>query len=177
MDKKKGLKIAGIVIGVLIVLVLAFTVGNKEEKTTTTAELSNNPSDILENAKKESAAVTEKDKKEFPQIDVDTYLEYYNGSEEKLILLARPTCGYCQIAEPILQKMAKDYDITIYYLNTDNFTDESQAKFIQSDELFQSGFGTPLLLIVKEGAIVDKVDGLTDTAHYKEFFTGHGYIQ
>ena len=109
-----------ITVVIVVVLVLAFTIENNK-KTETTSEYSNDVSVILSNAEKESAAVTEEEKIEFPQIDVDTYLDYLNSEEARIILLARPTCHYCQIAEPILQKMAKDYNLTIYYLNTDNF--------------------------------------------------------
>ena len=30
-----------------------------------------------------------------------------SANEKSIILLARPTCGYCEIAMPIIQKLAK----------------------------------------------------------------------
>lgn len=173
------LKIIGIIVIVMIVLVLASLVGgkSKENTKTPTEGLSNDPEVILSNAQKESSAIKEEEKKEFVQIDVAKYLQYYSGSETKIILLARPTCSYCLIATPILQKIMKDYNIEINYLNTDNFTSEDQTAFVKSDESFSNGFGTPVLFIVKDNSIVDKVDGMTDTAHYIEFFKKNGYIE
>ena len=165
-----------ITVGVILVLILAFASGNNK-KQETTSEYSNDSSVILSNAEKESASVTDEEKKEFPQIDVDTYLEYLEESDPKIILLARPTCHYCQIAEPIIQKIAKNYNLNIYYLNTDNFTDSSETDFVQSNDAFKEGFGTPYLFIVQNGGIVDSVDGLTDSAHYLEFFTRNGFIE
>ena len=36
---------------------------------------------------------------------------------------------------------------------------------------------SPVLLVVGQGKIVDKVDGLTDTAHYIKFFQDNGFIK
>lgn len=172
----KNWKIIGIIAVVLVVIVLSFVVGNKgddyEDMT-----LSNDPNTIMANAQSESSSISTSEMKEPNQIDVYQYLEYREASEATIILLARPTCGYCQIAEPIIKNVAYRYNLEINYLNTDNFTEEAQALFVQSDEEFSSGFGTPLLFIVKDGAIIDEVDGLTDRAHYIEFFRANGFIE
>lgn len=173
---KKVLTIGGIVV-LVVLLVLTMSIKPKEGAGEVKKTVSNDPNVILSNAEKESAAVKEDEKGEFIQIDIDKYLEYYNGSEAKIILLARPTCHYCQIAEPIIQKLVKDYNLEVNYLNTDNFTEDTQATFVQSDEAFSEGFGTPYLFIVKDSSIVDSVDGLTDTAHYESFFSTNGFIE
>lgn len=173
----KGLKIGLIVasaIAVLVLLILVFTIGGND---TTTNGLSDDPSVILANAEVESAAVKEEEMADFIEIDTNTYLSYYAGSEAKIILLARPTCHYCTIAEPILHKVAKDYNLEINYLNPDNFTAEDQTAFVGSDEEFKEGYGTPFLFIVRDNQIIDKVDGLTDTAHYIYFFQVNDYIR
>ena len=163
MEKKK----TGIIVGVILVVCLIIASFSIKPKTSSNLEnLSDDMNVIIANAEKESAAVKDEEKKEFISINVDQYLEYYNGSEKKLVLLARPTCHYCQIAEPIIQKVSKEYNIDIYYLNTDDFSEDDQQVFVNSDERFSSGFGTPFLMILKDGGIVDSVDGLTDYAHY-----------
>ena len=173
----KGLKIGLIVAGaiaVLVLLILVFTIGGNDNSTN---GLSDDPSVILANAEVESAAVKEEEMADFTEIDVNTYLSYYAGSEAKIILLARPTCHYCTIAEPILHKIAKDYNLEINYLNPDNFTEEDQTAFIYSDAEFNAGYGTPFLFIVRDNQMIDKVDGLTDTAHYIYFFQVNDYIR
>jgi len=170
---KIGLIIAGIV-GFIVLFVLVFTLGGNNNST---SGLSEDPDVILANAETESAAVTEDQMGDFVDVDVNTYLSYYAGSEAKIILLARPTCHYCTIAEPILHKLVKDYNLEINYLNPDNFTEEDQTNFVKSDAEFNAGYGTPFLFIVRDNQIVDKVDGLTDTAHYIYFFQVNGYIK
>lgn len=172
---KIGLIVAG-VIGFLILLILVFTIGGAGNDVSS-GELSNDPEVILANAESESAAVTEEEMADFTEIDTNTYLSYYAGSEAKIILLARPTCHYCTIAEPILHKIAKDYNLEINYLNPDNFTEEDQTAFIYSDAEFNAGYGTPFLFIVRDNQMIDKVDGLTDTAHYIYFFQVNDYIR
>lgn len=162
---------------ILILLIIASSVGNKDSKRESSNKLSENVEEILSNAQKESSNVKEEEKKDLPEINMDTYLEYYNGEDKKIVLIARPTCSYCQVAEPIIKKVAKDYDLPIDYLNTDNFQDEDTQKLINSDEFFKEGYGTPILLVIGQGKIIDKVDGLTDSAHYIDFFKKNEFIK
>ena len=128
-------------------------------------------------AQEESANVPEDEQKDFEDIDVDTYLELYDGEEDAIVLLSRPTCGYCQIAEPILHHIAYQYDLTINHINTDEMSEEDGTNLIESDDYFSEGFGTPLLLVVSNGEIVDMVNGLVDTDSYVSFFTANGFIK
>lgn len=167
---KKYYGIVGVLI-VVVLLIISFSV-NPNKKTSS----SENTKDIITNAQIESESVKEEETKEFTEIRVDDYLSMYNGEETSLILIGRPTCHYCQIAEPILHNIAYKYDININYLNTDNFQDDDSQKLIESDSFFSNGFGTPLLIVVSNGKINDKVDGLTDTKHYVDFLKENGYI-
>ncbi len=175
MDKKKIFYIIGAVIFVALV-VISIVISPKDNGSGSNYK-SENPTAIMANAQSESAAVQDSEKGEFAQIDVDTYLAYLAGSEGKLVLVARPTCSYCQIAEPIIQKIIHDYNVEISYLNTDNFEGDDQVNFINSADAFKEGFGTPMLLLVKDGGIVDTIDGLTDTSHYVDFLKNYGFIK
>lgn len=174
MSEKKIIIIGTICLIVVLCVVVVFAgkAGNKEK-----LEMSNDANVIVENAEKEAAAVTEGSKKAFTNIDVAKYLELYSGSEVSLVLLARESCYYCNIAEPIIQSIMKEYNIDIYYLNPDEFTDETKQQFIDSNEKFADGFGTPMLFLVGNDSIIDVVDGLTDKAHYVQFFKLNGFIK
>ena len=175
MEKfKKLLPVIGIGVAGILIVICCF-VGDKEV-TKTTSKLTDDVDQILTNAQKESSQVEDDDEKDFESINVDKYLEYYNGSEDKIIFIGRPTCSYCQVAEPIVKKINKDYDLNIYYLNTDDFVDDDEGNFVSSDEFLKDGYGTPMLFIVSNGKIVDKVDGLSDTAHYLDFLKKNNFI-
>lgn len=174
MKNNKILIISGIVLAVILI-VISSMIGT-DSNNTKTDKVTEDGQTIVTNAQKESEAVKDDEKKDFTQIDVDKYLEYYAGEENKIVLIARPTCHYCQIAEPILQNISFKYDIEINYLNTDEFSDDDQTKFVNSDETFKDGFGTPFLLVVSNNKIVSSISGLTDEAHYLSFFKSNGFI-
>ena len=167
-------KIFGI-IGVIVLVVLLIVSCSIKPKESNNSN--NNSGSIIENATIEASEIETDEMKEFIDININEYLNMYNGGENSLVLVGRPTCHYCQIAEPILHNIAYKYDINIYYLNTDNFTDEDAENFIKSNEYFNDGFGTPMLLVVSNGKINDIVDGVTDTKHYLEFLKKNEYIQ
>ena len=173
-EKKFGITI-GIVIVVLLVMILAFNAGSEEIP----SELSLYSTDVqrqILNAQKESAAIEADERKEFTEITVDEWYQYKESGGGTLILAASPTCSYCQVAEPIIQNIMFRNNIDIKYLDVSKFDEETLKKFLDSDELFKDGFGTPILFLVGEGKIIDIVDGLTDTAHYEEFFQTYNVI-
>lgn len=174
--KENKIWIIGGIILVIILLVVSCNIASDNEDDGENKNFSAEVQQIIENAEKESAAVKEEEKGEFTYISVAEYLELYAADTKSLVLLARPTCGYCEVAEPIIRKLIKVYGLDIKYLNTDEFTAETQAQFVASDELFHEGFGTPLLLLVGNNEISDIVDGLTDNAHYMQFLQDNGFI-
>ena len=167
---KKTFGIIGVIVLVILLIIACCINPNK-------TIYSDDPNIIVENATEEAANVNDAEIKEFIEINVDEYLDIYNGEEKQLVLIAIPTCHYCQIAEPILHNIAYVYDLKINYLNTDNFKDDDTQKFINSDEIFKEGYGTPTLIVAGKGSIIDIQNSLTDTNHYISFFKKNGYIQ
>ncbi|MBQ8534478.1 MAG: thioredoxin family protein [Bacilli bacterium] len=177
MEKNKKIFL-GIGIGILVVglLIATMFIGEKEETQTQTGT-NIDAETIVANAQAESDSITESQMKELPTINVTTYLDYYNGSETRIVLVGRPTCPYSSIAEPIIKKIAKDYNLDISYLNTDEFSDDDKVSFVKHNEMFNEGYGTPLLLVVSNGNVEASLSGLTDTEHFIQFFKAYGLIQ
>lgn len=168
------------VLGVLLVvlLIVGASVGGKDKSSATEKRVdSGDSSSILDNAQKESEAVSEDEMKDFVSININDYLDMKASDDKSIVLVARPTCHYCQIAEPILHKVAKEYDLDINYLNTDDFSQDDQTTFVKSDESFSEGYGTPMLLIVGSDSIIDRINGLTDHDHYVELLKNNGFVE
>ena len=112
------------------------------------------------------------------EIGIDEYLDLLKGDEASIIYVARPTCHYCQEMEPIVKNIVYEYGVTVNYLNTDELDDEGQAEFIKSDDYFEEkgGYGTPMLIIVKDDEFVDVLEGLTDKDTVVKFFKDNGLI-
>ena len=165
---------------ILVALICAcIFLGGKDNTSSSTKELTDDVETIMANLQVESEAVTEDQKGDFgANINANEYIDLLNKEGEySLVWVARPTCGYCQLTSPVIQKLIKDYSIYISYLNTDEFSDEDNQTFINSDEEFSEGYGTPMLLLVGDGKILDRIDGATDTAHYKEFLVKYKFIE
>ena len=160
-----------LVLFILIIVALFIKPANKIN-----TELSNDPDVVISNAEKESTSIKDSEKKKFIEINTNEFLEILKGTTKKVVLIARPTCEYCQIATPIIQHVAYNYNIDINYLNTDDFSDEDDNNFINSNDFFKEDFGTPTLIIVKDNNIIDSI-GLTDYAHYLDFFKRNNIIK
>ena len=187
-DRNKKI-VTGIVVAVGVILVCALCYFassavsakagdnySESDNSNSSTTSSSSASDMTSRAQEESANVPDDEQKDFNDIDIDEYLDLYDGSEDSIVLFSRPTCGYCQIAEPILHHIAYQYKLTINHVNTDEMSSDDETKLVESDEYFSDGFGTPLLVVVSNGEIVDMVSGLVDTDSYVSFFTDNGFI-
>jgi len=172
MDKKK----IGIIIGIILLTALLIASVFITPKGDSNMSSSDSKS-VYDRALAESAVVKAEERRPYTDIDVNTYLDKYFEEDKSIILLGRDSCHYCQTAEPILQKISKDFNLEIFYLNTDTFTEQDVNDFISSNEVFQNEFGTPFLFIVHQGKIVDKIDGLVDTTSYIDFLKTNGMIE
>lgn len=187
-DRNKKI-VTGIVVAVGVILVCALCYFassavsakagdnySESDNSNSSTTSSSSASDMTSRAQEESANVPDDEQKDFNDIDIDEYLDLYDGSADSIVLFSRPTCGYCQIAEPILHHIAYQYKLTINHVNTDEMSSDDETKLVESDDYFSDGFGTPLLVVVSNGEIVDMVSGLVDTDSYVSFFTDNGFI-
>ena len=167
------LKSATIVVLVLIIVFGAsyFTSELQERNNGGTTNSSNNSSN--------DNSIPEDQQGDLNEIGIDEYLDLKEGNNASIIYVARPTCHYCQEMEPIVKNIVYEYGITVNYLNTDELDDEGQAEFIKSDDYFEEkgGYGTPMLIIVKDDEFVDVLEGLTDKDTAVNFFKDNGLIE
>ena len=177
ISKSKLLKILGITLGVILFIGVSFSLSDNHSeeysKSNNSEELSDN--DMYEQAVKDSANATDSKRKEPIEISVDDYLEMYNSNSKNIILLSRPTCHYCQIATPIIENIIYEKKAKINYINTDELTEEDNTRLVSSDDYLKGGFGTPLIMVVGNGKIIDKIEGLTTKNNYMEFFEDYGW--
>ncbi len=160
--------IVSIFIIVIICLISVFTSDKKD--------LDSSEQALLEKATLESNSISNNEKKEFNKISVDEYLKIYGENDPKLVLIGRSDCQYCVIAEPIIQNIMYKNNISINYLSTDNFTEESYNNFRNSNDLLQN-FSTPLLMVVGNSEITDSIEGLYDSQEYIKFLKNNGFMK
>jgi len=127
-------------------------------------------------AKLEATKILDEERKAHNSISVEQYLDLKDGKTSSVVYIGRPTCGFCTVASPILEHVAFKNNITINYVNTDEISDNEAIDLLHSDEYFKDGYGTPLVLIVKNNKIVAKFEGLTTIKGYTDFFKENGII-
>lgn len=176
-ENVEKLKSATIVVLVLIIVFGAsyFTSELKECNGTTVTSAEKNSSNNSSDSS--SSDISEDEQGELTSIDIEEYLDLKEGSEASIIYIARPTCHYCQEMEPIVRNIVYEYGIEVNYLNTDELDDAGQSKLIKSDDYFSEGYGTPLLLIVKDDEITDIQEGLSDKDSTIDFLKDNGFIE
>lgn len=124
------------------------------------------------------------DKKEvvLEKIAMNDFITLLNDDSASIIYLARPGCGFCQKQEPIVKEIISEHDLPLFYLNTDDLSEEEFNTIINLDEnekFFGTDgekFGTPTALIVKSGKIVDAQIGLTEKESYEQFLIKNGFV-
>lgn len=128
--------------------------------------------------------ISKEDKKEpfNPQTSLmKTYIEKLNSSEPQLVYIWRPTCGYCMQLKPIMEEIKNEYNLDYLSIDTDELQQESASDFkyfLTSNEYLKNEqWGTPLFLVLKEGKVIDKSEGMKDKAALIEFFKKNNFIK
>lgn len=180
LNKDQLIKTGLIVVTVIIICLICFFASSSKSRPYEKASNINTESEgdnVLEQATKQAGEISDDKRVQPEEISLQTYMELYDKEEESLILISRPTCQYCKIATPIIENIIYEKNVKIYYLNSDNLTEEENSTLISSDDYFSSGYGTPLLLVVGNHKIKDQVEGLVTKESYEAFFKEYGFME
>ena len=112
----------------------------------------------------------------FNKVSVDEFINLVNADTQSIVLVARPTCYYCELFTPILKQAKDELNITINYVDTDSFAGDDATKFDNSlDYLKNEDWGTPLVLIVGNGTTSAQNSGYVELEEIKSFFKNNGF--
>ena len=108
----------------------------------------------------------------FVQLENSTIQNEMDTQKRQLrfVYVGRETCPYCREFAPKLRKAARSINATIYYIDTENKTDEL-AKFAKQYHIDS----IPTLLVFKDGQLQDTLTNSSDISlnDLKEFFKNH----
>ena len=86
--------------------------------------------------------------KGYKEINYDKLKEMVSNQETFTLFIGRETCSSCDMFKSILKdRYTKEYDATIYYIDTDKLTDDEMIEF-NSTYTYD---GTPAITIIVEG--------------------------
>lgn len=125
---------------------------------------------------KENKIIDEEAELMLNYIDFSTYKELLAKQENSVIVVGQSTCQFCVQAKLILNQIAEEKDITINYLNISYLTEEEGEEFENSLDYFKKEWGTPIMLIVNDGKMVDIVEQMVTKDEYIEFLEENGVL-
>jgi len=94
--------------------------------------------------------------------DVELFKELRDGDELSVIYVGRPSCPACSAFFPNLEKLVDNHDVTIYYINTETWTN---ANLVGVLEPIQDIPGVPTTFIMYDG---ESVDSQTKVMSYED---------
>lgn len=106
----------------------------------------------------------------FTEISYAEYEEKLNAEAPFLVVIINDGCGYCEMYEPIVEEVAEEYNLPIYYINLANLTSEEYSALSSSNTyLKKNQWGTPTTLFMYGNAVVDSIGGYVDKETFVEF--------
>ena len=91
------------------------------------------------------------------------YEEKVANGDAFIVIIERASCGYCEMYMPIVEEVAKEKKIPIYYIDTDELTSEEANKLsTTNDYLKKNNWGTPTTLFMLGDRVLDSIGGYTE---------------
>jgi len=82
------------------------------------------------------------------KLNYNEIIEKVNNKESFVLCVSASECIHCQEYKPKLKKISEKYDVTLYYVNIDEFSDKEYNTFKST---FSFDGGTPTTIFFKEG--------------------------
>ena len=108
----------------------------------------------------------------FTEITYSEYEEKMNTEAPFLVVIVRDGCGYCEMYEPILEEVAGEYKLPIYYINMTNLNNDEYTALGTSNAYLkknQGNWGTPTTLFMYGSTVVDSIPGYVDKDEFVKF--------
>lgn len=106
----------------------------------------------------------------FTEITYDQYKEKVNNNELFLVVIVRDGCGYCEMYEPVVEEVATEYKLPLYFINLTNLTDEEREELSSTNKyLKKNKWGTPTTLFMYGENIVDSISGYVEKDTFVDF--------
>lgn len=104
--------------------------------------------------------------------NANEYIKMVNSKNYTVAVIGYEGCNYCKMYLPIINKVAKEKIVDIYYFDRDNYDEDEFQKVINLNfeipakcntkgevKTMSEGFAKPMTLITKNGKLVDCIKG------------------
>lgn len=85
--------------------------------------------------------------KTYEEIDYDTFLEKIENKDNFILFIGSETCQHCALYKSKVNKIIQNYNIMIYYIDINKFSDEQENKF----KTYINFSSTPTTVFIENG--------------------------
>lgn len=103
--------------------------------------------------------------------------EYIKDDDYNIVYIGRDDCTYCIFFEPEIELLSEELDVDYLYVNTNELKSSHFDKLLKDLEIDESDFGTPYLVITKDGKIIDKNAGYMPEYKLLEYLKEQGVVE
>lgn len=107
------------------------------------------------------------------QITYSDYEEKVENGDAFIVIIERAGCSYCVQYMPIVEEVAKEKKIPIYYIDTDTLTQDEYTELSTTNNyLKRNEWGTPTTLFMLGSRVLDTIGGYVDKDSVLSFLDG-----
>lgn len=107
------------------------------------------------------------------QLTYDEYETMVDNGDAFIIVIERSGCGYCTMYMPIVEEVAKEKKIPLYYIDTDTLTNEEMNKLsTKNNYLKKNKWGTPTTLFMLGDRVLNSIGGYVEKDSVLSFLDG-----
>ena len=107
------------------------------------------------------------------QITYDQYETMVDNGDAFIVIIERAGCGYCTMYMPIVEEVANENKIPLYYIDTDTLTEDEFNNLNSTNSyLKKNQWGTPTTLFMLGDRVLDTIGGYTDKENVLAFLDG-----
>ncbi len=112
------------------------------------------------------------------KLDYTGYEQLLASNQKAFLVIGQTGCIHCENALPVLNEIAEEYNINIYYLNVTKLSSEERTKLQSSISFFKENtrWGTPLNLVIENGDNTNYESGFVDKDTTVAFLRSNGFI-
>ena len=107
------------------------------------------------------------------QITYDKYESMVENGDAFIVIIERTGCSYCTMYMPIVEEVAKEKKIPIYYIDTDTLSEAEYNKLSTTNNyLKKNSWGTPTTLFMLGDRVLDTIGGYVEKDSVLAFLDG-----
>ena len=107
------------------------------------------------------------------EITYSQYKSFVDNGDAFIVVIERSGCSYCIQYMPIVEEVAKEQKIPVYYIDTDTLSADDMNELSNTNSyLKKNNWGTPTTLFMLGDRVLDNIPGYVDKEELLSFIDG-----